>query len=421
MSEQKNTTECAIVEYRPVAAALAELRKKYGNVVYDVTTTAGMRDAVAARAEIRTLRTSLEKERQRIKRPALERARLIDDEAKTITAALVELETPIHEAIKEEERRKEEEKARKAAIETARVMAIQDKIDAMRMLPTQLCDADEEALAEAAARLSSTEITSDEYEEFTSAAVITRDTTVQHLLRLQDSRRERRLEEERLAAARREAEEREAELRRREEELERQREADEQERRILDAIDAHISALRALPAKLASKSLADIESAYARINTEGFYTADKYGHRLQEAVRIGAEISGDLKELVDKRKARDAELLAAEAKIKAQEEELRRQREVEADEVAKRVAADSANKVTSAEIDAIESDMSERLTAANHIDEVVKEIIGKYDGGSLVGKLNDATPAQIEAIIWAAYQHGYKAGLADSDPGWGEW
>lgn len=75
----------AIAEYTQTAAGLAELRQKHQGVVYDVTVPKEMKAAKEARAELRTLRTDLEKKRVEIKAPALERCRLIDEEAKRPT------------------------------------------------------------------------------------------------------------------------------------------------------------------------------------------------------------------------------------------------------------------------------------------------------------------------------------------------
>ena len=99
-----------IAEYNPVEAGLVELRSRLENVSYDVTTTKGMAVAKADRAEVRALRTSLEAKRKEIKAPAIAHCKLIDEEAKRITAELLKLETPIDEQIKKEENRKYREK-----------------------------------------------------------------------------------------------------------------------------------------------------------------------------------------------------------------------------------------------------------------------------------------------------------------------
>lgn len=107
----------AIQEYSATDAALTKLNELYRGVVYDVTTSKGMKDAKCARAELRTWRTDLEKERKRLKEWHLEEGRKIDNEARRITKELRDLEDPIDEQIKAEEGRKEAEK--KAAEEAA--------------------------------------------------------------------------------------------------------------------------------------------------------------------------------------------------------------------------------------------------------------------------------------------------------------
>src|SRR3990167_5126551 len=111
---KKDSTEVVvqltpIAEYSKTAAALADLANRYKSVVFDVATREGMLAAIKGRAEIRGYRVALEKTRVEIKAPALERARLIDTEAKRIKEALEALENPIDQAIKAEEGRKERE------------------------------------------------------------------------------------------------------------------------------------------------------------------------------------------------------------------------------------------------------------------------------------------------------------------------
>lgn len=124
-----------IVEYSKTEAALADLNARYGAVIFDTSTTKGMQEAIAGRAEIRGYRIDLEKERVRIKAPALERCRLIDTEAKRITAALEILETPIDTAIKAEQQKKENERLEKERIERERIEAINARFAAIRALP----------------------------------------------------------------------------------------------------------------------------------------------------------------------------------------------------------------------------------------------------------------------------------------------
>lgn len=125
----------AITEYNVTDAALAELVTRYKGKVYDVATREGMDEARRDRAVIRGYRVDLEKVRVEIKAPALERCRLIDAEAKRITAALVDLEEPIDASIKLEERRKEREAMEAAMAEQRRKDALQARIAEIRQLP----------------------------------------------------------------------------------------------------------------------------------------------------------------------------------------------------------------------------------------------------------------------------------------------
>lgn len=137
----------AIAEYTASEAALAELRGKYAAVVFDVSTGKGMAEAKAARAELRDYRVALEKKRVEIKAPALDRCRLIDSEAKRITAELSALEDPIDETIKAEEERKEREKAAKEQREREAMEARNRRFDEIRGYPLRAINATCEEIA----------------------------------------------------------------------------------------------------------------------------------------------------------------------------------------------------------------------------------------------------------------------------------
>jgi colicin import membrane protein len=125
----------AIQEYSKTDAALADLTQRFKGMVYDVATPTGMQEAKVARAEIRGYRVDLEKVRVEIKAPALERCRLIDAEAKRITAVLVELEDPIDNLIKTEERRKEREAMEAAMARQRAIDATRARIEQIRQVP----------------------------------------------------------------------------------------------------------------------------------------------------------------------------------------------------------------------------------------------------------------------------------------------
>lgn len=120
-----------IIEYSKTESALAELREQYSNKTYDVTTVKGMQEAITDRARIRQYRLDLEKARVALKAPALERSRLIDAEAKRITAELEALEDPIDATIKAEQARKEAERQERIELERQRVANIRQAIDSI--------------------------------------------------------------------------------------------------------------------------------------------------------------------------------------------------------------------------------------------------------------------------------------------------
>ena len=130
--DQQNT----LAEYNVIEAALNDFRGRYSGRVYDVTTTAGMKDAKVAQAEVRGARTELERVRKAIKEPALRRCQLIDSEAKRITTAPWSIEEPTDEIIKNEEERKDREKAAREQAERERVEDIQQRMVALNRAPS---------------------------------------------------------------------------------------------------------------------------------------------------------------------------------------------------------------------------------------------------------------------------------------------
>ncbi len=117
-----------VAEYSTTAAELAKLRERFKDAKFNFGTAEGLADAKKARAELVGLRTSLEAKRVELKEPVLTRGRLIDAEAKRITAELLALESPIDAAIKAEEQRKEREKVARQKAEAARIAAAGQRI-----------------------------------------------------------------------------------------------------------------------------------------------------------------------------------------------------------------------------------------------------------------------------------------------------
>lgn len=132
MSTELVAVQTAVAEFDKVAAGLQALQEQYGSVVYDVTTTAGMADARAARAAVREPRYEIERVRKEAKAPILALGKQLDARAKEITDAIMVIETPIDAQIKAEEARKEAEKQAKIDAEIKRVADIQSRIAELR-------------------------------------------------------------------------------------------------------------------------------------------------------------------------------------------------------------------------------------------------------------------------------------------------
>lgn len=121
-----------MVEFDTVAAGLAELTRKYKDVVFPVSTTVGMAEAKLARAAIRDPRIAVGKAITAGKAPLNELKRILEGKGLEIVNALVELETPIHEQIKAEEDRKAAEKVAREADAAEAAARVQASIDVLR-------------------------------------------------------------------------------------------------------------------------------------------------------------------------------------------------------------------------------------------------------------------------------------------------
>lgn len=170
-----------VAEYKPVAAALINLSKQYGGIIYEVASAKGMKEAKDARKAVRGYRTSLESKRKEIKAPALQRCRDIDDEAKLITAELRKIENPINDQIKAEEQRKQREKEEAERQERERIEAIKDGIEAIRNAPGNLIGESAAVLSAAAHDLRMQPIGEDRFAEFAQEALAAKQQAMQQL------------------------------------------------------------------------------------------------------------------------------------------------------------------------------------------------------------------------------------------------
>ncbi len=214
----------AVVKYSKTEAELAHMRHRFGGVVYDLTTTKGDKEARAARLELVTLRTSLEKQRKTFKEPALTLGRKIDDEAARITAEIKALETPIDEQINADENRRAAEKAERERIEAERIAAHQTKLAAMRGCVARAQGLPSARIAKGIEQVEAIMLGVTAWEEFAAEATTAKQETLAAMRVMFDAAKARededarveaqRIENERIAAENRAAAERLAEQQR---------------------------------------------------------------------------------------------------------------------------------------------------------------------------------------------------------------
>jgi hypothetical protein len=301
--------ESALSEFDKISAGLAELQAKYPpDLVYDVTTTKGMAEAVAHRAAWRDPRILVEKYRKTAKAPVLALGKDIDARAAWITEQLLVGETPVHEQIKAEEARKEAEKQARINAEFGRVQAIQEAIAEIHMEVMAVSGKNSDAIAVALQDLQQRKLDPLVYQEQMAQAEQARTSAVAKLETALQAQRWNEAEAAKLAAERAEL----AELRAAAAEQKRKDEAAAAEARKVE--DARIAAERQaqeaeMAAQRAEQKRLDAEAAAARAELDRAAREQ----RETEQRRIDAE-RAELRRQQDEADAKArAERLAAEA------------------------------------------------------------------------------------------------------------
>lgn len=204
MSENTTDIEAvstALTQFDKVAAGIGSLTKQFGGVLFDVQTTKGMTAAKEARAAIRAPRYEIERLRKVAKAPLLAIGKRLDSAAARITGELMAIEDPIDEQIKNEESRKEREKAEATAREAARIAALVRRVDELRNLPVQ---ASGKSSAQIAELLFSAEtlVIGPDFEEFQDEAARVHSASVAALRGLKADAEAQEAERARIAAER---------------------------------------------------------------------------------------------------------------------------------------------------------------------------------------------------------------------------
>lgn len=359
--------ETKIAEYSPTAAALAELRQRFGNVAFDLTTTKGDKEARAARLELVRLRTSLEAKRKELKAPALERSRLIDDEAKRITGAILELETPIDQQIQAAEQKKGADRLAKIEAERLRVAAIRARIDSITSVALRAVGKPAEEVEAKIKLLVGITIGAD-YAEFKAEAEAAHADTLGKLRDMHAAALAAEVEAQRLAEERAELERLRAEQAERER-VERERMAAEQAR-IAAEQRAEADRLEAVAREQRERLAAEEASAKAEREAADRAAAAERA----EQDRIAAE-------------ARAAE----QRRLDEQAAELRRQQEAEAAEQRRRAEEAQAERRRQEQLAADLARVDRELKAAQEAERIAAQT-----------RLEKAAPALYAALVVAA-------------------
>ena len=159
------------VEYSVTDAKIAELKEVY-SVVPDASTKAGYADVKAALKVLVPLRTGVEKKRKELKKDALAWGKLVDSEAKRITSALIEIETPFKDA------KFQVDNAKKIA-EQKRVDDINHRIECYGNIAASMIGQDSESIQQAISDLKDDPCNG--FAEFTKEALEARNAAIDTL------------------------------------------------------------------------------------------------------------------------------------------------------------------------------------------------------------------------------------------------
>lgn len=161
----------AVAVLSPIEAVLTDVRQKYSNVVYDLTTTKGDKEARQARAELVKVRTSADKAYKDWNQPLLEQQRIARDKVAYIKGEVDKLEKPIDDQIKADEDRREAERKAKAEAEAARIKTIRDRINVIAGLPLAVISMGSEQISAVISDLSSMPLNEERFAEFLDEAI----------------------------------------------------------------------------------------------------------------------------------------------------------------------------------------------------------------------------------------------------------
>lgn len=190
--------ETVLVQFKEAEAGIVALAERYREVAYDVKTPKGMKEAIAARADLRENgRFLVTRAEKRIKGDVNDLKRVMSDEVERLVAIVQPVEDSIDKQIKAEEERKAEEKAKRDKEEADRVAVHRANIDKLKSYVGRAHGQPIEAIEIAVKALVCLTF-GDPWEEFASEAKAERDSTVASLNKMIEAETQR-LENVRLA------------------------------------------------------------------------------------------------------------------------------------------------------------------------------------------------------------------------------
>jgi DNA repair exonuclease SbcCD ATPase subunit len=315
--------------FEPFAKRLANAKSLADAATFDVTTTAGMAVAVKHRATFRDIRVASEKARKERKAPILEIGKLLDSRQKEIEAEIAPFESRFDDAIKAEEKRKDDEKIAKARAESERITAIRKRIAEIQAVPALLVGKPSRTIATAIDGLDELTITLEGFAEFSGEAEMAKMATLDKLREMLTAQQAHEAEQARLAAEREQLERERAEAAERDrqaaaaraEQERKDREAREaEERRQRAEREAHEAELRrqreAEEARLAEQR-AELQRQQDEINRQRA-EAERVERERQEAIAAEERRKQEDKEAAQRLESDHAEALIENARRDAE-------------------------------------------------------------------------------------------------------
>lgn len=376
--QESTTTEMTLAQHAmqemdTAAAGIHALAEKYKGVVFDVTTTKGMAEAKAARAEIRAPRYAIENIRKEKGSELRKIAANINDRAANLTAEVLAIEEPIDAQIKAEEDRKAEERAERERKEHERIQVQKDGLVAIASVAGRMFGASVEELDGAIAQLQGWDmgVFDDVFRPDADKALATA------LESLTKARAERAALDEQAAALRAQQEE----LERQQEELAEQRRKDEEARAAREKADEEARAADDLARENAADLLNIPASVYGRTSEaiEKVISATELidtSHSCFGAHRLTADANkvkalGQLKQALDAARLQEAkaeEQRAEQERLEQQRAELQRQ----ADEASAKARAEEEARLAKAAEEQAARDAQEAQERAEREAEAIR-------------------------------------------------